>query len=102
MMQRVKKKKNNKTKELDNKTVIRMTNYLNLACSITAIWDNNQMADKETKREDVVKFVTAYKIYLQEIADKRQTVDGAVVACKLLTGIDVIEVIDEVFGGTLI
>ena len=101
-MQKVKKKKNNKHKELDNKTVIRMTNYLNLACAITAIWDNNTIEERETKREDVVKFVTAYKIYLQEIADKRQTVDGAVIACMALTGIDVIDVIDEVFGGTLI
>lgn len=100
-MKRLKKKKSPK-KTVDKETYIRLTNYLTLATAIKAIWDNNTIEDKETRREDAVRFVEAFKIYLQEVADKRQTVFGAVNDCKELTGIDVIEVIDEVFGGELI
>lgn len=96
-MQRVKKKKQ-KGRKLDTHTVIRMTNYLNLACLVTALWDCNTIEDKETRREDVLKVVEAYKIYLTEVADKRQTVWGAVKACEELANIDVVSMIDEVFN----
>ena len=94
--------KKKKKPKLDTKDTIRLTNYLNCALFITAIWEVNQLADKETRREDILEYITAYKIYLQEAADHRQSVGGAVEACKALTGIDAVEIIDEVFGGRLI
>ena len=99
-----KKKEKNKSiiKGVDTSHIIRMTNYLNLACLITALWETNILEDRELKKEEVLKVIEAYKIYLQEAADHRQTVLGAVEACKFLSGFDVIEIIDEVFGGKLI
>jgi len=100
-MKRLKKKKNPMNK-VDVNQIIRMTNYLNISCLITALWETSVLEDKELKSDYVSDVLTAYKIYLSEAADHRQTVAGAIEACEYLTGFDPIAIIDEVFGGELI
>ena len=99
---KIAKKKKHPANKLPTEQIIRMTNYMNLAIFVTSLWETAVLDDKELKSDYVKKVVTAYKIYLEEMVDKRQTINGSIEACKALTGFDVIDIVDEVFGGKLL
>lgn len=74
--------------------IVKMTNYLHLAIIVRILWTVYGWRSKR-----VADFLEAYLSLMQEIGDKRNTVPGLIKDTKDLTGIDVVELLDDVLEG---
>ena len=68
-----------------------MTNYLHLAVIVRVLWDVYGWRSKR-----VADFLEAYLSLMQEVADKRNSVNGIIRDTKDLTGIDVVKLLDDI------
>lgn len=71
--------------------IVKMTNYLHLAVIVRVLWDVYGWRSKR-----VADFLEAYLSLMQEVADKRNSVNGIIRDTKDLTGIDVVKLLDDI------
>ena len=71
--------------------IVKMTNYLHLAIIVRVLWDVYGWRSKR-----VADFLEAYLSLMQEVADKRNSVNGIIRDTKDLTGIDVVKLLDDI------
>ena len=71
--------------------IVKMTNYLHLAVIVRVLWDVYGWRSKR-----VADFLEAYLSLMQEVADKRNSVNGIIRDTKDLTGIDVAKLLDDI------
>ena len=74
--------------------IVKMTNYLHLAIIVRILWTVYGWRSKR-----IADFLEAYLSLMQEIGDKRNTVQGLIKDTKDLTGIDVVKLLDDVMEG---
>lgn len=74
--------------------IVKMTNYLHLAIIVRILWT---VYGWKSKR--IADFLEAYLSLMQEIGDKRNTVQGLIKDTKELTGIDVVKLLDDITEG---
>ena len=74
--------------------IVKMTNYLHLAIIVRILWT---VYGWKSKR--IADFLEAYLSLMQEIGDKRNTVQGLIKDTKDLTGIDVVKLLDDITEG---
>ena len=74
--------------------IVKMTNYLHLAIIVRILWT---VYGWKSKR--IAGFLEAYLSLMQEIGDKRNTVQGLIKDTKDLTGIDVVKLLDDITKG---
>lgn len=74
--------------------IVRLANYLNLAVIVRTLHQVYGWRDKRIKA-----FLESYISLMQEVADKRSTVQGFIQDTKSLTEIDVKAILDEVYEG---
>lgn len=72
--------------------IVKSANYLNLAVMVRTLY---QVYGWRTVR--LARFLESYLVLMQEVADKRSGVGEFVKDTKDLTGIDVVELLDEVY-----
>lgn len=88
--------KKKKTKAQREPLEIFMTsNYLNMAIVVRTLWTEYGWKDRR-----IARFIEGYLALMQEIADGRVSVQQGIADCKTLTGVDVRDLIDEVFRGS--
>lgn len=92
-MKRVNTKPDKKTKTKDPVEIVANTNYLNLAIFIQVLKLDFGFGEKRLKRA-----MESYLALMQEVADKRTTVNGAIRNAKAITGIDSRAFIDYVLN----
>ena len=71
--------------------IVKMTNYLHLAVIVRVLWDVYGWRSKR-----VADFLEAYLSLMQEVADKRNSVNGLIKDTKDLTGVDVVKLLDDI------
>ena len=71
-----------------------MTNYLHLAIIVRILWTVYGWRSKR-----IADFLEAYLSLMQEVADHRNSVNGLIRYTKEMTGIDVVELLDDVLEG---
>lgn len=71
--------------------IVKMTNYLHLAIIVRILWT---VYGWKSKR--IADFLEAYLSLMQEIGDKRNTVQGLIKDTKDLTGVDVVKLLDDI------
>lgn len=71
--------------------IVKMANYLHLAVIVRVLWDVYGWRSKR-----VADFLEAYLSLMQEVADKRNSVNGIIRDTKDLTGIDVVKLLDDI------
>ena len=71
--------------------IVKMTNYLHLAIIVRVLWDVYGWRSKR-----VADFLEAYLSLMQEVADKRNSVNGIIRDTKDRTGIDVVKLLDDI------
>lgn len=71
--------------------IVKTTNYLHLAIIVRVLWDVYGWRSKR-----VADFLEAYLSLMQEVADKRNSVNGIIRDTKDLTGIDVVKLLDDI------
>ena len=74
--------------------IVKMTNYLHIAIIVRILWTVYGWRSKR-----IADFLEAYLSLMQEIGDKRNTVQGLIKDTKDLTGIDVVKLLDEAIEG---
>ncbi len=74
--------------------IVMFANYLNMAIVVRTLWTEYGWRDKR-----IAKFIEAYLALIQEVADGRSTVQREIADCKVLTGVDVKALIDELYQG---
>ena len=71
--------------------IVKMANYLHLAIIVRVLWDVYGWRSKR-----VADFLEAYLSLMQEVADKRNSVNGIIRDTKDLTGVDVVKLLDDI------
>lgn len=74
--------------------IVKMTNYLHLAIIVRILWTVYGWRSKR-----IADFLEAYLSLMQEVADHRNSVNGLIKDTKEMTGIDVVELLDDVMEG---
>lgn len=74
--------------------IVKMTNYLHLAIIVRILWTVYGWRSKR-----IADFLEAYLSLMQEIGDKRNTVQGLIKDTKDLTGINVVKLLDDITEG---
>lgn len=87
------KKKKRPSDKLSTNQVIIMTNYLSIASTLLTLWAVYGVQERSKAEE----FIESYCVFLQEVANKRNTINGVIEDCKSLTGFDAIKIIDNIF-----
>lgn len=92
-MKRVKKpKKKHPSDRLSTENVIRMTQYLCISATLLTLW-----SEYDVDRTKAEAFIESYISFLEEVADKRNTIAGVIADCKSMTGFDPVELIDKTY-----
>lgn len=72
--------------------IVKTCNYLSLAIIVRCLWDCYGWRNKR-----ITQFVEAYLALLNEVVDKRNSIEGMIRDTKERTGIDVRKLIDELY-----
>lgn len=71
--------------------IVKTTNYLHLAVIVRVLWTVYGWRSKR-----IADFLEAYLSLMQEVADKRNSVNGLIKDTKDLTGVDVVKLLDDI------
>lgn len=71
--------------------IVKTTNYLHMAVIVRVLWTVYGWRSKR-----IADFLEAYLSLMQEVADKRNSVNGLIKDTKDLTGVDVVKLLDDI------
>jgi len=77
-------------KDMTPNRIVKMVNYLHLSLIIRTLYTCYGWRDKRIK-----DFLLAYIVLFEEVHDGRNSISGAINDCRELTGIDVVELLNN-------